>query len=136
GALADLGRALARPPAVVLVEGEAGIGKSRLVAAFLASRAGRRHRSLVATCPPYPESLALGSILDAVRRWPGGRVAPGPADLPAELERLLPPPGAAGSASREDAGAARDRLFRSLLDLLARRSVDLLVVEDAHWADP
>jgi hypothetical protein len=34
-----------------------------------------------------------------------------------------------------DAGAARHRLFRALLELIERLSVAVVVVEDAHWAD-
>src|SRR5690349_18918927 len=42
--LAALGRTLAGPPAVVLVEGEAGIGKSRLVREFLDRANGQVRR--------------------------------------------------------------------------------------------
>jgi predicted ATPase len=56
--LAVLRRALTEP-AVVLVEGEAGIGKSRLVREFLTG-AGDRHRILRGVCPPLHEPLMLG----------------------------------------------------------------------------
>jgi hypothetical protein len=45
--LAELTRALAGPPAVVLVEGEARIGKTRLISEFLASPPGGRLRAAV-----------------------------------------------------------------------------------------
>src|SRR4051794_640129 len=54
--------ALARPPAIVLVEGEAGIGKSRLLREWLA--APDQHTALVSVCPPLRESLTLGPIVD------------------------------------------------------------------------
>src|SRR5690606_1797083 len=58
--VATLARALTGP-SVVLVEGEAGIGKSRLVQELLATaRSG--HRILIGVCPPYRESLTLGPI--------------------------------------------------------------------------
>ena len=70
--------ALRRSPAVVLVEGEAGIGKSRLVREALARPAGRGSRWLIAVCPPFREGLTLGPIVDAARQavpsgvdWPG-----------------------------------------------------------------
>ncbi|MEH0981389.1 ATP-binding protein [Micromonospora sp. CPCC 205556] len=42
--VAALGGALGQPPAVVLIDGEAGIGKTRLLREFLASPAGRGRR--------------------------------------------------------------------------------------------
>ena len=46
--LAALSEVLAAPSAVVLVEGEAGIGKTRLVREFLATPAGRASKTLMA----------------------------------------------------------------------------------------
>lgn len=53
--MAALRGALARPPAIVLVEGEAGIGKSRLLREWLA--APEERTALVSVCPPLRESL-------------------------------------------------------------------------------
>ena len=66
--LAALMEALAGQPTVVLVEGEAGIGKTRLVGEFLASAAGQRLRLLVAACPPFRQPHTLGPVADAVRQ--------------------------------------------------------------------
>lgn len=63
--MAALRGALARPPAIVLVEGEAGIGKSRLLREWLA--APDQRTALVSVCPPLRESLTLGPIVDAFR---------------------------------------------------------------------
>lgn len=66
--IATLARAMEEHPSVVLVEGEAGIGKTRLVWEFFASAAtDARHRVSVATCPPFREHLTLGAVVDAVR---------------------------------------------------------------------
>ncbi len=56
--MAALRGALARSPAIVLVEGEAGIGKSRLLREW--SAAPEQHTTLVSVCPPLRESLTLG----------------------------------------------------------------------------
>lgn len=53
-------RALADPPASVLVEGDAGIGKTRLVQECLAARSLRGRRVMTAVCPPLREPYPLG----------------------------------------------------------------------------
>ena len=63
--LAALRDAVSRPPAIVLVEGEAGIGKSRLLQEWLAGEPDLT--ALVSVCPPLRESLTLGPIVDAFR---------------------------------------------------------------------
>ncbi|GIF23230.1 DNA-binding CsgD family transcriptional regulator/tetratricopeptide (TPR) repeat protein [Actinoplanes tereljensis] len=130
--LAALRGALARPPAIVLVEGEAGIGKSRLLREWLA--APERPSALVSVCPPLRESLTLGPIVDAFL----GVERPLLSDLAGALRPLFPewaadlPP---ALPPLDDAKAARHRLFRALDELLRALRVEVLVLEDAHWAD-
>lgn len=136
--LAALTGPLARPPAVVLVEGEAGIGKSRLLQAFLSSAVAERSRILVVGCPPFRESLTLGPIVDAVCQAREGVTGLALSPLAGALRPLLPewaadlPP---APEPLDDANASRHRLFRALAELIQGLGVEVLVVEDLHWAD-
>ncbi|MFD8612564.1 ATP-binding protein [Streptomyces sp. NPDC059631] len=130
--------ALSRGPATVLVEGEAGVGKSRLLQEALGAPAVRARGPLVAVCPPFEEALTLGPVVDAVRQ---SRTGPAGLELTAlagalrplfpEWAQALPP----APEPLHDAGAARHRLFRALAELLDRLGTEILVVEDVHWAD-
>lgn len=136
--LAAFQQALAGGPAIVLVEGEAGVGKSRLLREFLSSRVARDKRSLVASCPPFREPCTLGPIVDAIRQATGqvaglrlsalgGALRPLFPEWADELPRVPDPP--------EDARAARHLLFRALAEVLDRLQVSVLAMEDLHWAD-
>jgi DNA-binding CsgD family transcriptional regulator len=136
--MAALEQALATPAAVVWIEGEAGIGKSRLLREYLATPAGQANRVLVARCPPLRHPQTLGPVVDAVRhaadRVQGLRLSP----LAGALRPLFPewagdlPP---ALEPAEDATAVRHRVFRALAELLGGLRVAVLAVEDAHWAD-
>ena len=133
--LSALGRSLATPPAVVLVEGEAGIGKSRLLREFAAS-SGKL--PVVAACPPFREPHTLGPVVDAVRQVTDQVSGMGLSDLAGSLRPLFPewaPDLPAAPDPAEDAQAARHRLFRAVIELLSCLDVSTLVVEDVHWAD-
>lgn len=96
---------------VVLVGGEAGVGKSSLVRA-LAAEVGDRTRVLVGACDPLLTPRALGPLHDVARETGG------------PLAALLA------------AGAPREQVFGALLDELGRPGKPtVVVVEDAHWAD-
>ena len=110
--LGDLLRDSAHGGRIALVAGEAGIGKSALVIEF-ARRCGPQARVLWGACDRLVTPRALGPLHD-IGHQIGGRLA-------AELS-----------------GAARpEAIFAAFLDeLSARRSQpQLVVVEDAHWAD-
>jgi DNA-binding NarL/FixJ family response regulator len=131
--------ALAEPPALILVEGEAGIGKSRLVREALSMRDAQPGREpLVAVCPPFREPLTLGPIVDAARQRCSTPAGLALSPLAGALRPLFPewaaqlPP---APEPLEDPGAVRHRLIRALAELLDRLGVTVLVVEDAHWAD-
>ena len=136
--MAAIGDALSTPPAVVLIEGEAGIGKSRLVNEFLSSPSGRRQTSLVAVCPPFRQPQTLAPVVDAVRRSVDDVAAMRLSALGGALRPLFPewaarlPP---APEPAEDATAARHRLFRALAELFERLHAGVVVLEDAHWAD-
>ena len=146
GELAALDAALARTgsgePSAVLIGGEAGVGKSRLVNEFAgrSRRAGARVLSggcleLGADGLPF---APFTSVLRELVRDLGADGVAGllPAGATRELARLLPEFGE--PAASDDAGAARARLFEQmliLLEQLADRGPLVLIVEDAHWAD-
>jgi hypothetical protein len=148
GELADLGRAwegaVGRQPRLVLVAGEGGIGKTRLVeaAAELASATG----GLVvqARCDEAERSLFLQPVAEAVRvaalALPPDRLAAAAgeaagtlAELVPELRRLLDPPG----YERAPAELERRRSFEAVtafLRGLAAQQPLLLTLDDLHQA--
>jgi len=96
---------------VVLVAGEAGIGKSALVRRFTERRSADA-RFLLGTCDPLLTPRALGPLHDIARQT-GGRLA-----------GLLA------------SGGPREAVFAAFLDELDQgRRPRVVVVEDAHWAD-
>ena len=138
--LAVLSQALAAGSVLVLIEGEAGVGKTRLLREMLADH--EPGAALVAECPPFRQPQTLAPVIDAVRNAAGpgaGRVAGlGLSALGGALRPLLPEWAAelpAALEPAEDATAARHRVFRALAEVLAGLEVGMLVVEDAHWAD-
>jgi DNA-binding CsgD family transcriptional regulator/tetratricopeptide (TPR) repeat protein len=110
GCLAD---AAAGRGSLVLVTGEAGIGKSALVRAFGAGPAARAAAARVwfGGCEALRTPRPLGPLRD-IARVAGG-----------ELAELVA------------AEAARHRIFAAFLDLLGGRPPAVAVFEDVHWAD-
>lgn len=136
--VATLGGALGQPPAVVLIDGEAGIGKSRLLREFLASRAARERRVLLGACPELRVPYTLGAVVDAVRDGVGSVSELRLSGLGGALRPLFPewaadlPP---APEPLEDATAARHRLFHAFVEVFSRLDVAVLALEDVHWAD-
>ncbi|WP_112468953.1 helix-turn-helix transcriptional regulator [Streptomyces triticisoli] len=139
-----LSRAAAGEPQALLLAGEAGVGKTRLIEEF-AGAAGR-HGTVVAVggcveigadgLPFAPFSTALR----ALRRELPEEFAAAAAGQEEELARLLPelgePPAARGTGRYDEEGMAR--LFELTARLLERVAADHTVVvalEDLHWAD-
>jgi DNA-binding CsgD family transcriptional regulator len=129
-------------PSTVLIGGEAGIGKSRLVSEF-AQEAGRGGaRVLTGSCLELgADGLPFAPFTSVLRQLVRDMGVDGvakllPAGSARELARLLPEFGEPGGPG--DAGEARGRLFEQmliLLEQLAERDQLVLVIEDAHWAD-
>jgi DNA-binding CsgD family transcriptional regulator/tetratricopeptide (TPR) repeat protein len=139
---AALGPSRRGGPSVVLVGGEAGVGKSRLMSEFTARASAAGARVLTGGCVelgtdglPFAPFTAV--LRDLVRDLgPDGVAELLPGGVTRDFARLLPEFGAADG----DAGdiVARARLFEQVLALLERLADDgpvVLLIEDAHWAD-
>jgi DNA-binding CsgD family transcriptional regulator len=147
GELSRLRSALAERARLVLVVGDAGIGKTRFVSEGLARAADGGMLTVGGGCLPLAEKLPLLPIADALgglSRLGGGApfevaLEAVPAYVRSEVARLLPKLAADEPAANEPVEAWRnDRLFAGvaeLLDGVARRSQLALLVEDVHWAD-
>lgn len=134
--LAAIATALATPPSVVLVEGDAGVGKSRLVHVALQSDHAPDRTTLQCACPPVEPQFPLGPLLDALRRRSVHGVELSP--LAGALRQLLPEWAEDLPPSLEplpDPMATRHRLLRALAEVLDRLDVGVLVVDDGQWAD-
>ncbi|MEU1881986.1 AAA family ATPase [Streptosporangium sp. NPDC020072] len=135
--LRALVRAMSRPPAVVLVEGEAGIGKTRLVRTALTHLTPGERLVLLGGCHRIREPFPYGPVFEALRDLAGG--LPPAGDLNPVIGALrdylpeLPLPPAPPPLG--DSRAERHRVFRAVRALLAAVGPAVLVVEDMHWAD-
>jgi class 3 adenylate cyclase/predicted ATPase len=142
---------------VVLLSGEAGIGKSRLTTAFVELLVGEQHIRLGYFCSPQHTDSALYPIIGQMERAAGlTREDTSQAKLD-KLDKLLKQT----STSAQDAALfaemlslpndgrypaveltpqqRRQRTLEALalqMEALARSCPVLMVFEDAHWSDP
>ncbi|WP_433187467.1 helix-turn-helix transcriptional regulator [Actinoallomurus sp. CA-150999] len=121
---------------VVIIEGDAGIGKTRLITEALNAPDVDAGRVLCTRCPPVHTPFTLGALVEGISRRGIDGVALGALSgalrplFPEWGDRLPPAPGPA-----EHSAMDRHRLFRALADLLLRLDLTTVVVDDLHWAD-
>lgn len=157
-----LRRALSGSTAVLVVGGEAGVGKTRLVDAVTAEARDLGFRVAAGSClrmdaGAMPYAAIVAALRQLTRDGDPGSIAASLGAYRHEIARLLPEVArlASGAAPAVTASAgpsptpgtggdaadplARMRLFEALggwLDRLAAATPLLIVIEDLHWADP
>src|ERR1700712_1790234 len=122
---------------MVLVSGDAGVGKTRILTEALDRLTADGWTCLVGHCLDFGEAsmpyLPFAEVL--------GQVAQAQPELAAQLAATHPPLARLGrQTGAEESAEALDRAevfeaVHSLLDELSTRAPLALVVEDAHWAD-
>jgi class 3 adenylate cyclase/predicted ATPase len=142
---------------VVLLSGEAGIGKSRLTVALLEKLRAEPHTRLRYFCSPQRTDSVFYPIIGQIERAAGLVHDDTPRRRLDKLDALL----ALSSTSREDAAllaemlslandgryptlelSAQERRQRTLkaldsqIEALSRSNPLLMIFEDAHWIDP
>src|SRR5215831_16637407 len=134
-----LDQAAAEEPLVALVSGDAGMGKTRLVAELATVAAARGFIVLSGRCAELGDSVPYLPLDDALHS--AAATTPALADAIATrpvLGLLLPDRGATQMAGGEAPGMAQQQLFGAVLGMLAElagKAPVLLVLEDMHWAD-
>jgi predicted ATPase/DNA-binding winged helix-turn-helix (wHTH) protein len=150
-------RAKAGDGQIVLISGEAGIGKSRIAEVFVERLRTEPHLRLRYFCSPYHQDSALFPVIDQLGRAAGFARDDPPASKLGKLEVLL---ARAAPADEEVAFLAdlmslpasprhplpnltaqrkKERTLEALirqLDGLARENPVVAVFEDVHWLDP
>jgi DNA-binding NarL/FixJ family response regulator len=138
-----LDRAAAADPVHLLVGGEAGVGKTRLVDEAITLATSRGFKVLRGHAVGVGDAgLPYGPVVELLRGFVqdvGGGEARGLAGrAAADLARLVPAFGSGPGDAPVQAEWAQTRLFEALLGLLERlaaRTPVLVVIEDLHWAD-
>jgi len=142
---------------LVFVVGEAGLGKSRLIAEFRARIARRDHLWIEGRCAAYGSASPFLPILDGLRRFLGVDDRDDEASIGDKLSRAIAAFGGEldwtvpfvrqllslrqtdETVASLDSASRRSELFRALRAIVLR-AADLrplvLVVEDLHWIDP
>ncbi|MFG1708365.1 ATP-binding protein [Nonomuraea sp. M3C6] len=126
----------------VLLGGEAGVGKTRLVQRFAEHCAAGGAQVLYGGCVELStEGLAYAPFTAALRQivreqGPAAVAALLPEGAERDLARLLPEFGEPNGDGETDTGRARlFEQFLTLLERLADSRPTILVIEDLHWAD-
>jgi DNA-binding CsgD family transcriptional regulator len=150
GELSRLVGALGGGARLVLVTGDAGVGKTRFVEEGMARAAAGGMVVVRGECLPVAGALPLLPVVSALGELAGldgGRLMEAaleaaPGFVRAEAGRLVPALGAGGGPGPDEPGGGwqRERLFAAVAQLfsaVAERSGAAvgLVVEDVHWAD-
>ncbi|GAA2394585.1 LuxR family transcriptional regulator [Nonomuraea africana] len=126
----------------VLLGGEAGVGKTRLVQSFAERAAADGAHVLFGGCVELssdglayaPFTAALRQLVREIGTARIGSLLPEGAER--DLARLLPEFGEPSADGDTDTGRARlFEQFLTLLERLAESRPVVLVVEDIHWAD-
>jgi DNA-binding CsgD family transcriptional regulator len=142
-ALRRLVRGIPDRSATVVVRGEAGVGKTRLVDEVATMAAADGRRVVRGGCVAFAEvPVPFGPIVEALRDLVDqlgtaetlGLLGP----AAAELSELLPGLGLDDPGAERHGEASRTRLFetiRLLLERAAAKAPTLVIVEDVHWAD-
>jgi DNA-binding SARP family transcriptional activator len=124
--------------AVIVIEGEAGMGKTRLLEEWSASKAGGI-AILWGTCDPIGAALPFQPVLDALHRHLSRIDETEARRLVAQAGPVLGPllPGYPGPASVPDPLTAQAALFGAALALCCQAgdSGAVLVLDDVHVAD-
>jgi predicted ATPase/DNA-binding SARP family transcriptional activator len=129
---------------VVVIEGEIGIGKTRLAEEFVAHVRERGATAIVARCYAGEKNLAYGPFVEglsaALGRESGGRLKDLPDVSLQEAARLLPDLSPDSQpAPPLDTPGARSRFFaevvRVLLEILDGPPPGVLFFDDLQWAD-
>lgn len=136
-----LGRMFDAGGNVLVLSGEAGIGKSRLIQEFAADATARGAWAVVGRCHETEQTLPLHPWIEALR---GDRLTLDPhlrdrlgAATGAELVRVFPELSTAGEQP-VTLGAQHALLFDALTELIATEATEhpmVLIVEDVHWID-
>jgi class 3 adenylate cyclase/tetratricopeptide (TPR) repeat protein len=149
-------RAVEGQGAVLMLVGDPGVGKSRLLYEFLSRLDGAGHVELDTTCLSYGRGMPYHPVVALVRRYLGLPDAAGDDDVRAAVRVRL---GAVGIADEESqrllahflgveapaelltrlGAQLKERTHALLRDLLLRvsqRRPLVLIVENVHWVDP
>jgi class 3 adenylate cyclase/predicted ATPase len=150
-------RAKAGDGQVVLVSGESGIGKSRIVAALTERLRDEPHLHLRFFCSPYHQDSALFPFIDQLGHEAGfarddspaarqdkleallARAAPVDEDLALFADLMSLPASERQPLANLSLQRKKEKTLEALmrrLECLARRQLVFMVFEDAHWIDP
>src|SRR5687767_8055295 len=138
--LDKLERAIAGEGRLVLLGGDAGVGKSRLLRDLKHEAATQTIRIIEGRCSSTESSVPYAPLMDALRfrisRGEGQAVA----QMLGPLRAILAPifPQLEGSATPGADPAERERPFDLIFRVLERFAAEepmLLILEDVHWAD-
>jgi DNA-binding SARP family transcriptional activator len=138
--LAAFERTVATPePGLLVLAGPPGIGKSRLAGELLENISGRA-TALVGRCLSYGKGITLWPLREMVREAAGDETRAALGELLREQDdgSLVADRVAAAFGLADVDRPAEETLwaFRRLFESLSSSRPHVLVIEDAHWAEP